>query len=81
MKNIIITPRQIKRELIIWLLCLIIAIGLNVYAIIIYSTSWSELYSQAGYVVVLSFFLYVILWIFRGLFRLIRFPGRKKENS
>jgi len=77
MKNIIITPQQLKREFIIWLMCLMVAFGLNVYAIIFYSTSWSELYSKSGYVIVLSFFIYAILWIFRGLFHLIRHLGRK----
>ncbi|MDI3521434.1 MAG: hypothetical protein PWR04_1422 [Anaerophaga sp.] len=77
MKNIIITPAQIKRELFIWLLCLIAGIGLNIYAIIYYKTMWSELYSQAGYVIVLSFVLYLILWLFRGLFRLIRYLVKK----
>ena len=72
MKNIVITPQIIKRELLIWLFCLIIAIGMNIYAIVIYETSWSELYSQLGYVVAVSIVLYLIQWIFRGLFRLVK---------
>ena len=80
MKNIVITPKQIKRELIIWGICLIIAIGLNVYSIISYNTSWSELYSQGGYVIVLSIVLYAILWIFRGIFLLVRYFARKNEK-
>ena len=70
MKNIVITPKQIKRELIIWGICLVIAIGLNVYAIIDYNTSWRELYTHFGYVVFISILLYLIAWIFRGLFLL-----------
>ncbi len=70
MKNIVITPKQIKRELIIWLVGLIVAIGLNIYAIADYQTSWSELVSQFGYVLFISILLYLIAWIFRGLFRL-----------
>jgi len=77
MKNIIITPAQIKKELFIWLLCLIAGTGLNIYAIIYYDTIWSELYTQAGYVIALSFVIYLILWVFRGLFRLIRYLTKK----
>ena len=80
MKNIVITRKQINRELIIWGICLVIAIGLNVYAIISYNTSWSELYSQGGYVIVLSIVLYAILWIFRGIFLLVRYFAHKNEN-
>ncbi|MFW6043724.1 MAG: hypothetical protein ACOCPW_05150 [Marinilabiliaceae bacterium] len=70
MNNIVITPKEIKREILIWLICLIIAIGMNVYAIISYETSWSELYTHFGYVLFISILLYLIAWVFRGLFRL-----------
>ncbi len=73
MKNIIITPKHIKRELLIWLFCLVVAIAFNIYAIIIYQTSWSELYSQVGYIIALSVFFYAVLWLFRGLFRLVKY--------
>lgn len=72
MKDIIITPRKLKRELFIWLLCLVAAIGLNVYSIIYYDTSWRELYTHLGYVVAISIVIYLLLWIFRGLFLLVR---------
>ncbi|PRY98751.1 hypothetical protein [Marinilabilia salmonicolor] len=72
MKDIIITHRKLKRELFIWLVCLVAAIGLNVYSIIYYDTSWSELYTHLGYVVAISIVIYLILWIFRGLFLLVR---------
>ncbi|MGQ1891466.1 hypothetical protein ACT29H_13580 [Thermophagus sp. OGC60D27] len=81
MKNIIITSQQLKRELVIWLLCLVAAVGLNVYAILIYSTSWHELYTKAGYVIVLSFFIYGVLWLLRGLLLLIRYLVRKRSKS
>lgn len=80
MKNIVITPKDLKRELITWLFCLLIAFGMNIYAILFYETSWSELYSQAGYVVVVSIVLYLILWLFRGLFHLIRYLAGKNNS-
>lgn len=78
MKNIVITPRQLRRELFIWLFCLIAAIGLNIYSIIHYNTNWSELYSQIGYVFVISIAIYLILWVFRGLFLLVKYFSRKR---
>lgn len=72
MKDIIITPRKLKREFFIWLLCLVAAIGLNIYSIIYYDTSWSELYTHLGYVVAISIGIYLILYVFRALFLLLR---------
>ena len=77
MKNIIITPKDLKRELIIWLICLGTATGLNIYAIMTYNTTWSELYSQSGYIITLSLIFYAVLWIFRGIFLLVRHWGQK----
>ncbi|PWD98656.1 hypothetical protein [Marinilabilia rubra] len=78
MKNIIITPRQLRREFFIWLLCFIGAIGLNIYSIINYNTSWSELYTHIGYVFAFSIVIYVILWVLRGLFLLVKYFSRKR---
>jgi hypothetical protein len=80
MKNIIITTKGLKQELKIWLVCLIAANGLNIYSIIHYQTSWSELYSQGGFVVLISLFIYSVLWIFRGVFLLVRYVVRLKVN-
>lgn len=81
MKNIIITPKDLKRELVIWLICLAAAIGMNIYAIMTYNTSWSELYSQSGYTVALSLITYALLWIFRGIFLLVRYFVRKTISN
>jgi hypothetical protein len=78
MKNIVITPRQLRREFFIWLLCFTAAIGLNIYSIIYYNTNWSELYSQIGYVFAISIAIYLILWVFRGLFLLMKYFSRKR---
>jgi len=77
MKNIIVTPKRQKKELIIWGLSLLVAIGINIYSIIQYNTNWSELYSQFGYVIALSFILYALTVFVRGLFRLFRLLTRK----
>jgi hypothetical protein len=77
MKEIVITPKQLKRELFVWLFCLVVATGMNIYAIIYYETNWTELYSHFGYVVMLSVIFYAIIWMFRGLFFLIRYLAGK----
>ena len=72
MKDIIITPKIIKRELLIWLATLVLAQLLNVYSIVILKTEWSELYTQLGYVLALSVVFYFVLWIVRLLFGLFK---------
>jgi hypothetical protein len=76
MKNIIITPRQIKRVIAVAISSLVIAFALNVYAIIKYQTHWNELYTQIGYVLLLAVFIYFIIIILRAcgnlLFRLVK---------
>ncbi|MDX9748156.1 MAG: hypothetical protein RBT57_06610 [Paludibacter sp.] len=59
MKEIRITPKQQKRELRTFLICLLIAFISNVYAIIKYQSPATELYSSLHYVLLFSIFLYV----------------------
>lgn len=72
MKNIIITSKIIKRELLVWLATLVFAQLLNVYSIAKFKTEWSELYTQLGYVLALSVVFYFVLWIVRLLFGLFK---------
>lgn len=78
MKDIIITSQKLKRERNIYLLSFILAFIVNVIAIIVYSRPWIEVISQIGYVIVISIFIYFILWIPRGIRVLIRLFRRKK---
>lgn len=79
MKDIIITSQKLKRERNIYLLSFILAFIVNVTAIIVYSRPWIEVISQIGYVIVISIFIYFILWIPRGILSvLIRLFRRKK---
>ena len=79
MKDIIITSKKLKQERNIFLLSFLLAFIINVIAIIIYSRPWIEIISQIGYVIVISFFFYLILWIPRGILSvLIRLFRRKK---
>ena len=63
MKDIIITSKKLKQERNIFLLSFLLAFIINVIAIIIYSRPWIEIISQIGYVIVISFFIYLILWL------------------
>ena len=79
MKDIIITSKKLKQERNIYLLSFLLAFIINVIAIIIYSRPWIEIISQIGYVIVISFFIYLILWIPRGILIFLShlFPRKK----
>jgi uncharacterized membrane protein YdjX (TVP38/TMEM64 family) len=76
MRDTLITGKGKKRELIIFAICVLAAILVNVYAIVSYDTRWSELYSMVGMVVAIAVFFYLAQWIlrliFRGMIRLYR---------
>ncbi|MFP4059335.1 MAG: hypothetical protein ACLFUC_02490 [Bacteroidales bacterium] len=65
MKDTIITGSQKKRELIIWLTCLGVAFILNILGIIIYKTSWTEIFTSIHIVLLLSGILYSLVLIIR----------------
>lgn len=80
MKDIIITSKKLKRESNIYFLCFILAFIMNVIAIIVYSRPWIELISQIGYVIVISIFIYLILWIPRGILHIATSLFRKHRK-
>ncbi|MFW6371312.1 MAG: hypothetical protein ACOC10_08930 [Bacteroidota bacterium] len=65
MKDIVITGKRIKTELIYLLVSFIIGIGLNIYAIVKYNTHWKELVTQLWTVFVFSLVIYLIVLILR----------------
>lgn len=72
MKDIIITSKIIKREIYVWLCALIAAQLMNVYAIVKFDTQWRELYSQLGYILMLSIVLYLLIALLRFVLNSIR---------
>ena len=78
MKDIIITSKKLKQRN-IFLLSFLLAFIINVIAIIIYSRPWIEIISQIGYVIVISFFIYLILWIPRGILIFLSHLFRRKK--
>lgn len=81
MKDIIITSKRIKKEFIFWLICFFIAFAINLSAIFIYKTPWYEVFSQLGYVVVISLSIYLITFVVRIIFNLALIPIRRIRNK
>lgn len=71
MKDIVITAKQLRRERNLLLALFVVAFLVNVGAIVGYDRPWSELFSQLGFVVVITPLFYLLLWIPRGLVRLL----------
>lgn len=72
MKDIIITAKRIKTEIITFLVCFIVANFLNLYAIINYDTAYFELLTQIGYVLLFTIALYVFSSLLRIIFYFVR---------
>ena len=72
MKDITISGARIKTELIYLLFCFAFAVLMNVFAIVKYNTSWSELFSQLHVVFLLSCVLYFLAAIVRMLIRAVK---------
>ena len=67
MKDIVITKRQIYREIIVWIICLVLISIWNMIAIIKFDTQWIELISLWYVIIPLSILLYIILIPFRWI--------------
>ena len=79
MKYIIINFKIIKREINIYMLFFLLSFAINIIAILVYTRPWIEIFTQLGYVLVISFFIYFILWIPRILVIGLRHLLRKKK--
>lgn len=72
MKDTLITAKQKKWALGALLACFLIAFGINLGAIISYGTPWYEIFTQIGFVVVITVGLYIICGIVAAIVCLIR---------
>ena len=72
MKDTVISVAVKRRELMIWLVCFVVANIVNWVAIIKFDTPWYEVFTQIGYVVVSSLVLYVLLLLVRIAYRILR---------
>lgn len=76
LKDFIVTSKQIAREHHILLGCFLVALGVNIYSIIRYSTPLTEIFTQIGYVIIITALFYglsilvrLIVWGVRLLIR------------
>lgn len=65
MKDIVIRAASVKRELFVLGLCLVLAECANLGAIIKYDRPLVELFTQLGFVLVLTLLIYAALWLVR----------------
>lgn len=72
MKDLTITAKQIRRELILLLVCFVIAEGVNIFSMIKYGTPWTEFFTQIGFVLIIMAALYIILVAVRVLVWLVK---------
>jgi len=71
-QDTIITSRQKRKEAIILLVCFILANLLNLTGILIYKTSFTELYSQWAVVLAIGLLFYGLTMLFRIILLLIK---------
>ncbi len=71
MKDIVITVKQQKREIKYFLISFLLAVCINVYAIIHFDTNFRELYTQLFIVLMVTIFIYLLTALFRFVYHLI----------
>ncbi|MDZ7264201.1 MAG: hypothetical protein ONB16_06420 [candidate division KSB1 bacterium] len=72
MKDIVITRNRIKKEVFSLAVMFLIALCLNIFAIIAYDTNWSELITELPFVVVIALVLYLCYTMVRIIIVLIK---------
>lgn len=80
MKDTIITARRKKIELITIICCFVVAIALNIYAIIAYDGKWIELLTTIPYIICFSIAIYAVWSIIRILLYIIKSLTKIKNN-
>ena len=81
MRDIILKAEWIKRELSIFVVCLILAIALNIYSIIKYKTNWIELITMLHVTILLTIVFYIISSVYRTIAYFISTRKNKKSND
>ena len=78
MKDLVISARRIRREIRFAAAAFIVAFLTNLYAVVRFDRPWYELFTQMGYVVVITAGVYLLLWVPRPLAALVsRMGGRR----
>jgi len=77
MRDTVITSRRKKIEIATLIFCFIIANLVNWYAINRFKTSYKELFTSLGYVIILTLVLYLLWTVIRLIFN--AFNNRKRR--
>jgi len=72
MKDLVIPARVIAREIRIAVACVLLAFGLNAYAILRFKTSWSELLTTLPVTLAVALVVYGLLAFVRALIAGVR---------
>ncbi len=72
MKDTIIKAQQKKQEIILFLSIFIFAFILNIISILIYHTRWIEIITQLHIVLLISAFIYAVIWLIRLLIKAVK---------
>ena len=72
MKDTLVTARRKRKELLCFGICLAAAVLVNLGAIIYFGTPWYELFTQAGYTLMIAIALYAIAAVVRLVINLFR---------
>jgi hypothetical protein len=80
MKDIVISRRQIMRELLIFAGCILAALVVNVYSIIQFKTEWKELITTLHITLALALVFFVLIAALRGVVLCCRRILQKKAG-
>ncbi len=76
MKDVVISGRRIARELWVFFSCFLMALSINVFAIIRFKTHWKELITTLHITIAVALILFVVVALIRiitsGCMRLFR---------
>ena len=72
MNDIVLKKAAIKRELLIFTIAFVMALVVNIYAIVIYKTPWSEVLTSLGFVIIIAILLYALIFVFRLILKGIK---------
>ena len=72
MNELSISSKRLKKEGIYFGSAFLLSFLLNVISIIRFETSWSELYTQLGYVFMIAIFLYILIIIVRVAIKAVK---------
>lgn len=72
MEELVITKKRLKKEILIFAICFLIAFAINIIAIIYFKTPWYEIFTQIGYVLIILLLFYLTVIFVRFIVYLIK---------